>query len=111
MKTEQPVLITTIKAVTDLSESKNFFIGFNGELCGDGAKPLGVLNANTLQDEMAPVIASGIALVITASAIAQGDKLQSNEDGKAMTFISGEVSGYALDAAGGAGELIRVLLS
>lgn len=110
MKTEQPVLITSITAVTDLSASKNYFIGFNSEICGDGAKALGVLNANTSQGEMAPVTVSGIALVITGSAISQGDKIQSNEDAKAITFVSGEVNGYALDEAAGADELIRVLL-
>jgi hypothetical protein len=110
MKTEQPVLITTIQAAVDLSDSKNLFIGFDGDICGNGAKALGVLNANTSEDEMAPVMTSGIALVYSAAAISAGAKLQSNASGKALTYAAGEANGYALDAAGGADELIRVKL-
>ena len=110
MKTEQPVLITTIQAAADLSESKNLFIGFDGDIFGNGAKALGVLNANTSEDEMAPVMTHGIALVYSAAAISAGAKLQSNADGKALTYAAGEANGYALDAAGGADELIRVKL-
>ena len=43
MKTEQPVLITSIEAAVDLSGSQNLFIGLDGYLCGNGSKPLGVL--------------------------------------------------------------------
>ena len=38
------------------------------------------------------------------------DKIQSDANGKAITFSSGEANGYALDAATGADELIRILL-
>ena len=47
MKTEQPILITSTTAAADLSNKKNLFIGFDGNVCGNGAKALGVLNANT----------------------------------------------------------------
>ena len=47
MKTEQPILITSIKASADLSAKQNLFIGFDGAVCGNGVKPLGALNANT----------------------------------------------------------------
>lgn len=110
MKTEQPVLITSIQAAADLSDSKNLFIGFDGDICGNAAKALGVLNANTSENEMAPVMTNGIALVFSAAAISVGAKIQSNADGKALTYVSGETNGYAIDAAGGADELIRVKL-
>ena len=110
MKTEQPILITSIEAAVDLSGSQNLFIGFDGDLCGNGVKPLGVLNANTDQYEQAPVVASGIALVYSGAAVSQGDKVQSNASSKVITYSSGAVAGYALDAASGADELIRVLL-
>ena len=111
MKTEQPILITSITAAADLSASKNLFIGFDGDLCAADAKPLGVLNANTEDTEEAPIVAAGIALVYSGAAISQGDKLKSNASGKAITWASsGAVAGYALDAASGADELIRVLL-
>jgi len=111
MKTEQPILITSITAAVDLSSSKNLFINFAGNICGIGAKPLGVLNANTNIGEAAPVTCSGIALVYSNAAISQGDKIQSAANGKAQTFVVGEASGFALDSAGGADELIRVKLA
>jgi len=110
MKTEQPVLITSIKAAADFSNSKNIFIGFDGNTCGNGAKALGVLNANSAQNEQAPLMSIGIALVLSGAAVVLGAKLQSNASGKAITYASGEANGYALDAATGADELIRVKL-
>ena len=99
MKTEQPILITSITAAADFTNSKNIFIGFDGDTCGNGAKALGVLNANSAQDEQAPITALGIALVLSGAAVSLGDKLQANASGKAITFASGEANGYALDAA------------
>jgi len=112
MKTEQPLLITSIIAAADLSANKNLLIGFDGNLCGADAKPLGVLNANTDSGEEAPVTCVGIALVYSGAAITQGDKLKSDANAKVITWAtSGEVVGFAMDAAAGADELIRVLLS
>lgn len=111
MKTEQPILITSILASADLSAKQNLFIGFDGAVCGNGVKPLGSLNANTNQTEMAPVVCAGIALVYSGAAISAGAKLQCNSAGKAITYSSGAVAGYALDASTGADELIRVLLT
>jgi hypothetical protein len=110
MKTEQPILITSITAAADFTNSKNIFIGFDGNICGNGAKALGVLNANTALNEQTPVTSSGIILVLSGAAVSLGDKIQSNASGKAITFASGEANGYALDAATGADELIRVKL-
>ena len=110
MKTEQPILITSIKAAADFSNSKNIFIGFDGNVCGNGAKALGVLNADTDQNEQGPLTSIGIALVKSGAAVSVGAKLQSNASGKAITFASGEANGYALDAAAGTDELIRVKL-
>ena len=110
MKTEQPILITSITATADLSAKQNLFIGFDGAVCGNGAKPLGSLNANTNLSEEAPVVSVGIALVYSGAAITSGDKIQSNAAGKAITYSSGAVAGYSLDDATGVDELIRVLL-
>jgi len=110
MKTEQPILITSILASADLSAKQNLFIGFDGAVCGSGIKPLGSLNANTNSGEMAPVVCAGIALVYSGAAVSVGAKLQSNAAGKAITYASGAVAGYALDASIGTDELIRVLL-
>lgn len=110
MKTEQPILITSLVAGSDLSAKQNLFISFNGTVCSAGAKPLGVLNANTNLGEQAPLACIGIALVYSGAAISMADKLQCDAAGKAITYSSGAVAGYALDAATGADELIRVFL-
>lgn len=107
--TEQPILITTIELTAALT--KNLFVGFDGALCGAAAKALGVLNADTDLGEQAPVTAKGIALVYSGAAVAIGDQVESNAAGKAITLAAGVENGYALDAATGADELIRVLLT
>ena len=108
MKTEQPILITSIVAKVNLA--KNLFIGFDGDICGNAAKALGVCNAETDLGEQAPVMSKGIALGLSGAAITLGDKIQSDASGKAITFSSGEANGFALDAATGADEAIRVML-
>ena len=110
MQTEQPILITSITAPADLSTKKNLFIGFDGNVCGNGEKALGVLNANTNTGNQAPVMAIGIAIVISGAAVNQKAKVQSDANGKAITFAAGEVNGYTLDAAASADEFIRVRL-
>lgn len=107
--TEQPVLITSVLMPADIS--KNLFIGLDGALCGNGAKALGILNADSVSEEYGPVAVSGIALVWTGGAVTQGSKVQSNAAGKAITYSSGESNGYALDASTGADQLIRIRLS
>jgi hypothetical protein len=111
MKTEQPILITSITAPADLSDKKNLFIGFDGNVCGNGEKALGVLNANTNQGNQAPVMTIGIAIVLSGAAVAQKDKVQSDANGKAIPFAAGEYNGRAMDSASGANEPIRILLA
>jgi len=139
MKTAQPILTTSIAAAADLTAKANYLIGFDGAVCGANAKPLGVLQDNTVLGEMAPVVCAGIALVISGAAISVGAALVSTSAGKATpatTFsatppsgqtpvtstgaqpamtLAGSVLpqvifGYALDAASDANEYIRVLL-
>ncbi|QQS34799.1 MAG: DUF2190 family protein [Ignavibacteriales bacterium] len=108
MLTEQPILIASIQAAANLA--KNLFIGFDGDICGNGVKALGVCNAETDELEQAPVMSKGIALVTTGDTVTVGDKVQSNAEGKAVTFASGEANGFAMDTSSGADELIRILL-
>ncbi|MFZ1290772.1 MAG: DUF2190 family protein [Melioribacteraceae bacterium] len=109
MQTEQSTLITSVLMTAD--RTKNLFIGLDGALCGNGAKALGVLNADTSINEYGPVMTSGIALVVSGAAVTLGAKVQSNANGQAIIFASGESNGFALDAATGASQLIRVLLT
>ena len=136
MKTEQPILITSIKAAANIS--KNYLVGFDGNICSNNAKPLGVSNADASTDEQLPLVCKGIALVYSYKALSQGDPLVCHT-GKVNTADSLAVGipvdttpvlsdaaqptlsltgsilpqvivGYALDDASGADVLIRILL-
>jgi hypothetical protein len=109
MKTEQPLLITSVKAAANIS--KNLFIGFDGNLCAANAKSLGVSNSTADLNEELPVTAKGIALIYSGGAVSQGAKVASDATAKVVTFSTGEPNGYALDASTGADELIRILLN
>jgi len=109
MLTEQPVLITSIKAGENIP--KNRFVDFNGILTGEGNKPLGISNAETNSGEMVPVVAQGIAIIETAAAISKGAAVDSADDGYAGPHSTGIITGYALDASTGSGQVIRILLS
>ena len=107
MKTEQPILITSVTAVANTA--KNLFINFTGAICAANIKALGVSADDTLLGEQLPVTAKGIAIVKAGDNIAQGAKISSDASGQAVTYTTGDYNGYALDPAE-AGELVRVLL-
>ncbi len=108
MKTEQPILITTISSSAEIE--KNLFIGFDGNLCAEGAKSFGISNTSASIAEQLPVCVSGIALVLAGAPITAGDAVEADSNAKAITLDSGELNGYALDTANEADELIRILL-
>jgi hypothetical protein len=112
MKTEQPILITSIELTTDIT--KNLCVTHEGNIAEEGDSFIGVCNADTLNGEEAPVMVSGIALCVSSAAISKGFKVVTFDNGSvaantATTFMTNHV-GIALDAATGADELIRVLL-
>ncbi len=107
-KTFKSALTVSVTAAADLV--KHRFIGFDGDYCGANEKCYGVSEADTASGQQCPLTAYGEALVETAGAISQGAKVASDANGKAVAFSTGEFNGYAVDAASGSGELIRVLL-
>ena len=111
MLTEQPILITSIKCTKVGGIIKNRFINFQGGFGTSDRKSLGVVNADTDQNEMTPVTVKGIAIVLSGGAITIGQPLQSFDDGTAVSQEAGPLEGYSLDTASGANELIRILLS
>lgn len=108
MKTEIILGTSSIKAAVDLV--KHRFIGFDGNYCAADAKARGVSAADTKAGQMCPINIAGEVLVETAGAISLGAKVSSDSNGRAVTAGTGEVNGYAIDAAAGAGEFIRVRL-
>ena len=110
MKTEQPILLTSI--TTTEAVTKNLIIAVDGSLCDATEVPLGVINADTASGEEAPVCVEGIALVTSGAAVVIGVLLKSDAASKAITTTTNDklVIGKALDAASAADELIRVKL-
>lgn len=115
MKTEQPILVTSITADADNDGfviSKNLLVGFDGRVLGNSAKQLGVCYADTVKGEQMPVIASGIALVKAANVVTKGVAVMCYDEGRISNWVTpAAVIGYALDAATGYDDVIRVLLS
>jgi len=108
MKTYNPVLTLSVTAASDIPKAR--FVGFNGGLCAANTKALGVSEADTKQGQQMPVIVYGIALIESGGAVNVGDAVTSDANGKAVPAGTNPVNGYALDAASGAGEIIRVKL-
>ncbi len=137
MKTEVILGTSSIQAAADLV--KHRFIGFDGNLCGANAKARGVSAADTKSGQMCPINISGEVLVESGGAITAGAALASDASGKAVAatafsvtvpagatavtstaaqpdlveaggYLPQALNGYAVDAASGAGEFIRVRL-
>ena len=109
MNTQQEVLTTSVKAPVDLS--KNLFVDFDGSIPLAGTKTLGVVQADTAAGNQAPIMAEGIAIVLSGSVVNAKDKITTDAEGKAVPVVDTQaVNGYALDTASGADQLIRVHL-
>ena len=106
--THIPILTATITATVDL-EHKHRFIGLDGAYCAAGKRAFGTLEAETDAGEQAPVNVLGIVLAEAGGAIAVDSVVESDADGRAVAGGAGIACGVALDAATGAGELIRIL--
>ncbi|HSA05728.1 MAG TPA: DUF2190 family protein [Candidatus Gastranaerophilales bacterium] len=105
-KTYKPLLMETVQAAVNLEKQR--FIGFDGNYCTANAKALGVCDVEIESGQYAPVALFGILLMQTAGAITAGSKVASDANGYAVAYTTGESNGYALDAAAGAGEIIRI---
>ncbi|MHB1688732.1 MAG: capsid cement protein [Ignavibacteriaceae bacterium] len=108
MKTEQPILITSVKALTGIP--KNVFVSLNGNIADTAHFPLGVSNDSAVAGDIIPVAVNGIVLVQTgATPIAALSPVTSDANGFAVVSADPLLTrGIALDA--GNGDLIRILL-
>lgn len=105
-KLYKPLLTDSIKVAVNVDKQR--FSGFDGNYCAVNAKALGVSDAEIEANQFAPVGVIGILLVKTAGAIAKGAKVASDASGFAITYTTGEINGYALDASTVAGDIIRI---
>ena len=113
----QKTPILTLTGVAGAAVAKNRFVDFDGTQCDvAGAKPMGVSVTDAAVDEAFPVDVLGTSKVEAGAAIALGAKgltpVKTDADGKAIAHGgAGEIAAYALQAAGGAGAVIEVLLT
>lgn len=107
--TYSPGTIGTITAAAALGQKK--FIGFDGNLCGAGAKSRGVTDAAFESGEEASIVETGEAVVTSAGTVALGGPVKSDANGEAIAQGgTGEINGYALNAVT-AGQDLAVLLT
>ena len=77
-----------------------------------GASSIGVVQNKPASGEAAEIMLDGVSKVVAGGAISAGVSITSDSTGRAVTVGgSDSISGYALTAAQGAGELIPVLLA
>ncbi len=105
--TFHPILTVTIIAAAAIAVERRF-IGFNGNIAAAGEKALGTNPVTAAQGEAMPVDSHGVILVEAAAAIEQGVQVEGDADGRAIPLAGGVPNGWALDAADGAGDLIRI---
>jgi Uncharacterized conserved protein (DUF2190) len=106
-------------ALSDLSAKQFFFIKVsttagNVDLNTTSGGPcIGVLQNKPTAGLEAEVNTAGVSKVVAGAAVTMGDLIMSDGAGKAITYVAGGSNaclGQALEAAGGAGTIIAVVL-
>lgn len=106
-QTEKILMATTVLATGALSRYR--FASFAGATAVAADAALGVPNADYAVGEYAGINTHGELLVEAGAAVAVGAQVQSDATGRAITLGAGVAFGRARDAAGAAGDIIRVL--
>lgn len=107
----QNISLLTLPVVLASACAAQRFITATGSPAGAGANALGVTRYGAAAGATVPVDVLGTAVVEAGAAIAQGDTLKADADGRAITWAtSGAKVAIALQAASVAGQLIEVLL-
>ena len=106
MKTAIHAMTFGIEAAADVAEKR--FVDYTGTPCAAAGKALGVSHSGGADTGEQCPLALGIVLVEAGGAISAGADVESDADGKAVAYSTGEVNGTALDAATAEGDIIRV---
>lgn len=103
-------LLTLTLAATGTIVPHRFVTPAGAQTGADGVA-VGVANTAAVSGERFPVVAQGTAVVEAGAAITAGATLKADASGRAITWAtSGAKVGFALEAAGAAGQMIEVLL-
>lgn len=101
-----PGIIWHIEAAVDLVKQR--FIGFDGNLCGAGAKSPGVIDSDTAAGKMAPFALNGVLIVEAGGTVTAEGKVESDASGRAVDITTGEANGWALTGATAAGQFVLI---
>jgi hypothetical protein len=107
---KSPVYIMSVVATAAIIGQR--FIGLlTGAPCAAGAKPQGVANFPAAIGEAVGVDVLGTSIVEAGGAFAAGTALKSDAQGRAIAQGgTGEIAGYAVEAAAAAGQRVEILL-
>ena len=107
--TQQIDRIDTIIATGDVSEKT--FVGYDGKTCGADKKAVGVALYDASTGDAVSIAQEGRVIVTAGGAVAVGDPIASDANGKAITATTvdvGKVNGFARTAAAAADDLIEL---
>jgi hypothetical protein len=108
-KQSTPILTLTVTAAGTISANR--FVTPAGAQAGADANTLGVSRTAATSGQNLPVDVLGTAVVEAGAAIAAGATIETDANGKAVTWTtSGPKVALALQAAGADGDFIEVLL-
>ena len=104
------LLTLSVKATADVREKR--FVSTAGEEAGTGADIYGASLTQAAAGNIFPVVNQGTAIVEAGGAIAEGAKVESDAQGRAVTNAGGTVAGRLApgQSAGAAGDLVEVIL-
>lgn len=103
-----PLLALPVMATTAIAAQR--FVTSVGAQAGAGANTVGVSRTAAAIGERTTTDIIGTTVVQTGAAVASGATLQSDANGKAITWASGARVAVALEAATAADQFIEVLL-
>ena len=106
--THIPVLSMTRKVTADIEAHR--FIEADGSLPVAKGHALGVTQYEAKANELATVMVLGVTQVQVSAAVALGDALMVDADGRVKTNNGGKAVARALSAASAENDLIPVLL-
>ena len=109
MQQSLSALALTVTAAGTIAANR--FVTPAGAQAGADANTLGVCRQAAVAADKITVDVLGTAIVEAGAAVAAGATVKSDASGRAITWASsGAKVGIALEAAGGAGQMIEVLL-
>lgn len=107
---KQCTSILALSGVAAATLTADRFVTLGGAVPAAGAAGVGVVRQDAVAGDAITIDVIGTAVVESSAAIAANAAIETTNDGRAVTRSTGTTVARALQAAGGAGEFIEVLL-